>query len=214
VRLPFRISRRRRTVLDEPFAEARLVALDLETTGPDMHRDRIVAIGSIAVAGGTVRHDDAFEVVVRQARESSVDNILVHRIGGQEQLAGAEPAQALLSCLEHLGGSMAVAFRAEFDSTVLQRELRRCLGRRLHVPFLDLACLLPAFFAGAQNGSLDDWLHQFGLPLVGRHRALADAYACARLLLLVMDRARHMGLATVGDLVAQERAQRWLGRTR
>ena len=193
---------------------ARFVAMDLETTGPNMMRDRIISIGGVAVAERTVQHGDAFEIVMRQECESGVDNILIHQIGGQEQRAGAEPVGALLSFLEYLDGSVAVAFRAEFDSTVLARELQDCLGIRLRTRFIDLASILPALFPNTQNDSLDDWARHFGLPPIGRHHAIADAYANAQLLLLALEKAQRIGLASVADLLELDKSQRWLGRRR
>jgi DNA polymerase-3 subunit epsilon len=193
---------------------ARAVALDLEPTGPNMHADRIISIGAVAVTGRTVRHDDAFELVVRQERESASDNILIHQIGGQEQRAGTDPVGALVAFLDYLDGAVAVAFRAEFDATVLERELRTCLGIRARIRFLDLACILPALVPGTQNDTLDDWARHFGLPPIGRHHAIADAYANAQLLLLALDRARELGLDTTRDLLSLEKSQRWLGRRR
>jgi DNA polymerase-3 subunit epsilon len=193
---------------------ARLVALDLETTGPDMHADRIISIGAVAVTGRTIRHDDAFELVVRQEHESAVDNILIHQIGGQQQRAGADPVGALVAFLEYLDGAVAIAFRAEFDATVLERELRACLGIRVRIRFLDLACILPALVPGTPNDTLDDWARHFGLPPIGRHHAIADAYANAQLLLLALDRARQLGLDTTRDLLSLQKSQRWLGRRR
>jgi DNA polymerase-3 subunit epsilon len=193
---------------------ARFVALDLETTGPNMHADRIISIGAVAVTGRTVRHDDAFEVVVRQQRESASHNILIHQIGGQQQRAGADPVAALVALLEYLDGAVAVAFRAEFDSTVLGRELLTCLGIRVHIRFVDLACILPALVPGTPNDTLDDWVRHFGLPPIGRHDAIADAYANAQLLMLALDRARQLGLDTTRDLLTLQKSQRWLGRRR
>jgi DNA polymerase-3 subunit epsilon len=179
-----------------------------------MHSDRIISIGGVAVAGRTLRHRDSFEVVVRQQHESRVDNILIHQIGGQEQRAGAEPVEALLSFLEFLDGSIAVAFRAEFDATVLRRELHECLGIRTRPRFLDLACVLPALFPDTPNDSLDDWIRHFGLPQIGRHHAIADAYANAQLLMLALEQSQRLGLRTAGDLLDLEKSQRWLGRRR
>jgi len=193
---------------------SRFVAMDLETTGPNMMKDRIISIGGVAVAERAVQHGAAFEIVMRQDSESRVDNILIHQIGGQEQRAGAEPVGALLSFLEFLDGSIAVAFRAEFDSTVLRRELHGVLGIRLPTRFLDLAVMLPALFPSTQNDSLDDWTRFFGLPPIGRHHAIADAYANAQLLLLVLDKAQRLGLGTAADLLKLEASQRWLGRRR
>jgi len=203
-----------RSVTSGLFSLVRFVAMDLETTGANMHADRVISIGAVAVAGRTARHADSFEVVLRQDQESRVDNILIHQIGGQEQRAGEEPVGALLSFLEYLDGSIAVAFRAEFDATVLRRELHAQLGIRTRQRFLDLAVVLPALFPGTPNDTLDDWTAHFGLPPIGRHHAIADAYANAQLLLLVLEQAQRIGLRTAGDLLDLEKSQRWLGRRR
>lgn len=195
-----------------PLALARFVAMDCETTGPDMNRDQIISIGAVAVRERALRHDDAFEVVLQQAQSSAVDNILVHQIGGQEQLAGRAPAQALMEFLEWCGESVLIAFRAEFDATVLTRAVHASLGLPQQAVFLDLAALLPALFPDLANDSLDDWVRHFGLPPIGRHHAIADAYAGAQLLLLVLEQAQRRGMNTVGELIDMERAQRWLGR--
>jgi len=200
--------------LGEPLAIARFVALDLETSGPNMHVDRIISIGAVAVAARTIRHDDAFEVLLRQDCSSEVDNILIHQIGGQQQLAGEDPAEALVRCLEFIGDSRVIAFRAEFDATVFRREVRARLGLRAWPRFIDLAMLLPALFPGTDNDTLDEWTRHFGLEPVGRHHAIADAYANAQLLLLALEQAQRYGIETAWGLRDMERAQRWLGRRR
>jgi DNA polymerase-3 subunit epsilon len=203
-----------RPSLDQPLALARFVALDLETTGPRMLVDRIISIGALAVTDGTVRHDDAFEVTLRQERSSEVDNILVHQIGGQAQLGGTDPVEALVRCLEFIGDSRIVAFRAEFDQTVFRREVRLRLGVHAWPRFIDLAALLPAMVPGTSNDTLDEWVAHFGLPPVGRHQAIADAYATAQLLMIVLQDAPRAGIETSRDLRDAEQAQRWLGRRR
>ena len=196
------------------LALARFVALDLETTGPNMLRDRIISIGAVGVTAGRIRHDDAHEVVLRQHQSSEVDNILVHRIGGQQQLAGADPRLALMDLFDYVGESVVVAFRSEFDETVLTREVNEILAIPQQLIFLDLAVLLPSVFPGTQNDSLDDWSAHFGLHAIGRHQAIADAYANAQLLLLLLAQAQRDGTATVGALINMERAQKWLGKRR
>ena len=79
---------------------------------------------------------------------------------------------------------------------------------------LDLAVVLPALFPGTPNDTLDDWTRQFGLPPIGRHHAIADAYANAQLLLLALEQSQRLGLQTAGDLLDLEQSQRWLGRRR
>ena len=87
--------------------DARWVLLDVESSGLDPTRDRLLAIAAIALTrqGGAPRlvFGDSFEVLLRQP-EASVDkaNILVHGIGVGAQRGGAEPAQAL-AALEAAG---------------------------------------------------------------------------------------------------------------
>jgi DNA polymerase-3 subunit epsilon len=200
--------------LDQPLALARFVALDLETTGPRMLVDRIISIGAVAVTAGHVHHDDAFEAVLRQERSSEVSNILVHQIGGQQQLAGVDPVDALVRCLEFISDARVVAFRAEFDQTVFKREVRERLGLWAWPRFLDLAALLPAVFPGTENDSLDDWVRHFGLSPIRRHSAIADAYATAQLFMIMLQAAARSGIETARDLRDAEKAQRWLGRRR
>jgi DNA polymerase-3 subunit epsilon len=200
--------------LGQPLAIARFVALDLETTGPRMLVDRVISIGAVAVEGRTVRHDDAYEALLRQDHSSEVDNILIHQIGGQQQLGGMDPVEALVRCLEFIDASRVVAFRAEFDETVFRREALERLGVRAWPRFIDLAALLPALFPGTDNDTLDDWVRHFRLPPIGRHHAIADAYATAQLLMIVLEAAPRAGIETARDLSNAEQAQRWLGRRR
>ncbi len=179
-----------------------------------MFEDRIISIGAVAVTERTVRHDDAFEALLRQDRSSAVDNILIHQIGGQQQLAGMDPVEGLVACLEFIAESRVVAFRAEFDATVFGREVRSLLGFRAWPRFIDLATVLPALFPATENDTLDDWVAHFGLPPIGRHHAIADAYATAQLLMIVLEAAPRFGIETAADLRDAEVAQRWLGRRR
>jgi DNA polymerase-3 subunit epsilon len=198
----------------EPLATARFVALDLETTGPRMLEDRIISIGAVVVRERQVVHAEGFEALIRQSQSSTTDNILIHQIGGQQQLGGREATAVLVDFLEFLAESVAVAFRAEFDQTVLEREVSERLGLKLRTSFLDLAALLPGLFPGTSNDSLDDWTTHFDLPPVARHDAVADAYTSAELLMLVLERAQRAGMEKMGDLLEMQSAQRWLGRRR
>jgi DNA polymerase-3 subunit epsilon len=204
----------RRRIEREPLAEARIVVLDLETTGPRRDRDRVVEIGAVAVVRRAVAHRDAYSAVLRQSVASAPDNILVHRIGAQRQLDGEDPVDALLAWLEYQGPSTTVAYRADFDGTVLARELGLVLGVRRKVPLLDLAALLPELFPGTTHDTLDAWLAHFGITPLARHDALGDAYATAQLLLIALAEAERVGARTVADVAALEHTHRWLGRHR
>ena len=70
--MPWLESLQRLVGRSEPVNETRWVVLDVETSGLDIHRDRLLAIAAIAIrvdwASKTLRVDlgDSFEVVLRQ----------------------------------------------------------------------------------------------------------------------------------------------------
>ena len=190
----------------------RYVVVDTETTGVDLRRDRLIAIGAVGVGSGRIDFSDCFQTVLRQDKPSAETNILIHRIGGQTQLAGADPKEAMLEFLEYLGKSPLVAFRAEFDEAMLGHGMRAILGLPFRHPWIDLAFLLPALFPGTECAALDEWLSHFGLAGAERHDARADALATAQLLQIALVAADKVGMTQATHLIAMQKAQRWLGK--
>lgn len=215
VELPADLARRARAwrnlrAADErqPYMRARLVVVDVETSGLDARRDHLLAIGAVAVQAARLRPGDGYHVGVRAEVVSGHDNILVHGITPQAQRAGMAPAPALMGFLEYVRSDVLVAYHAAFDRAVLTRALRTALGLRLGNPWIDLAQLAPAMYPEARlaQRGLDDWLNYFGLRAQARHRAAFDAFVSAELLLILLARARARGLTSISQLqVACER---------
>jgi DNA polymerase-3 subunit epsilon len=183
----------------------RLVVVDVETTGLDPRRDRLLAIGAVSVEHRRLRAGTGIEALLRHEETSPRESILVHGIGPQEQARGLAPEQALAAFLEYAGKCPLVAYHASFDELVLGRALRESLGVRLSNPFIDLAHLAPRLVPEARlkRASLDDWLDYFGLRTHVRHRAVYDCLATGELLLILLQRATAQGITTLGALRAQ-----------
>lgn len=187
-----------------PLAQARLVAVDVETSGLDPRRDRLLAVGACAIEHERLHPGTGFEALLRQETASNRDNILIHGIGPQAQAGGAAAEDALMGFLEFARKDLLAAFHAPFDRTMLDRAARETLGLRLVNPFLDLADLAPALCPEARlaHAGLDEWLAYFGLRAAQRHRALPDAVATGELLLILLARARARGVTTLSALRA------------
>ncbi len=187
-----------------PHAGARFVVVDVETSGLDPGRDRLLAIGAVVVEAGRLRPGEGYDVTVHNPAPSARANVLVHGISPDAQAGGMPADQALMGFLELARRDVLVAFHADFDQAVLQRALREQLGVRLPNLWLDVARLAPQLVPEASAGhrGLDDWLAHFGLRAHARHRAAYDAYATAELLLILLARATRAGLASVGQLLA------------
>lgn len=191
-----------------PLGQLRSVVVDLETTGLRPRRDRILAIGALAVTGSSLRLGDTFAAVLRQPFSGSRANVVVHGITPGRQAQGQRPRDALLDFLEFAGTAPLVAFHAGFDQAFLQRAVRRRLRTGLRNRFLDLAWLLPALVPDqpTHRRSLDDWLQRYEIHVHGRHTAMGDALATAELYLLALSLAGDRA-ATLGDLLRLAEAE-------
>ena len=54
----------------------RYVIVDVETSGLNMKKDRLISIGAVALVEGRIDFADAFQVILRQDQVSSNENIL------------------------------------------------------------------------------------------------------------------------------------------
>lgn len=195
-----------------PLHTQRYAVVDVETSGLNPYRDRLISIGALAISDGLIHIDDSFEVVLRQQMPSDDRNILVHGIGGTTQITGRNPADGLIDFLNFSGKAPLIAFHAGFDHAVITRALRKVLGLDLSNVWLDVAMLAPALFTEhAPNAhTLDEWMQVFGIDNYARHDAVADAYATAQLFQIVLSQATRQGMKNCADLVKLEKDWRWL----
>ncbi|MBS7690960.1 3'-5' exonuclease [Pseudomonas lalucatii] len=200
--------------LDErPLAEQRLVVLDLETSGLDMRRDRVLSIGAVVIEHGAIDLAQQFERTLCCDRPLGA-SVLIHGLTPSSIAAGSEPAEALLDFMEFVGRSPLLAFHATFDQRMLGRALKQHLGQRLHHRFFDVAELAPLLCPQAKvaRGGLDDWARHFGLQAQQRHHASADALVTAELALILLSQARRQQLDSLP--VLQQRLRSWRRRHR
>ena len=170
--------------------ECRWVVLDVETSGLDIRRDRLLAIAAVAVGidarRAVVHLGDSFEVVLRQpgtAAPPDKANILLHGIGVGAQRAGLPAAQALQAFVAYAGASPLLAFHAAFDRAMIERALRAESLPALPNPWLDIEPLAAVLHPQVKARSFDEWMASFGIHCAVRHQAAADTLATADLLL-------------------------------
>lgn len=202
-----------------PADTHRWVVVDVETSGLDADRARLLAIAAVALNLDGPRPSlcagDSFEIVIGQD-EAPVDkaNILLHGIGIGAQRQGVEPALALERFEAWLGRAPLIAFHAAFDETLIRRAMARFRGRQLSNPWLDLAQLAPLALPQVKARSLDDWLASQGLACAVRHQAAADAWATAELLLKLWPDIQRNGEPPSFERLQRRVAERrWLGST-
>lgn len=201
--------------VDAAAADTRWVVIDVESTGLDPRRDRLVAIAGVAVhffdGAPRVVADDSFEVVV-QATGPGFDraNILVHGVGVGAQRRGVELVKALEAFERWAGSSLRVGYHVDFDRVLIERAARTAGQAAVRARWLDLSPLAAATHPQVRAKALDEWLEHFGIPCLARHEAVADTLATAELLLRLWPALQRAGVTNADKAQALARNQRWL----
>ncbi|MET0776191.1 MAG: 3'-5' exonuclease [Pseudomonas mandelii] len=194
--------------------EQRWVVLDLETTGLNLNKDRVLSIGAVVIEDGAIDFSQQFERTLQCADMKVGPSVLIHGLGPSAIAAGSDPAQALVEFMEFVADSPVLAFHAPFDQHMLGRSLKEHLGYKLQHPFLDVADIAPLLCPQAhiRDAGLDEWIDWFKLEVFERHNASADALATAELALILFSRARQQQIHSPLNL--QQRVSQWKRRQR
>lgn len=189
--------------------EQRWVVLDLETTGLNLNKDRVLSIGAVVIEDGAIDFSQQFERTLQCTDLKLAPSVLIHGLGPSAIAAGSDPVQALLEFMEFVGDSPLLAFHAPFDQHMLGRALKDHLGFKLQHAFLDVAAMAPLLCpqASLREAGLDDWINWFKLEVFERHNASADALATAELALILFSRARQQQIQSPLNL--QQRLSQW-----
>lgn len=194
----WRLAPRPRAGAPRRLADIPFVVVDVETTGGRPPADRITEIAAVRVRCG--RLEEEWTTLVNPGclipwfaeRLTGIDDALVARAPAFRRVADR--------FLEFLGGAPFVAHNADFDWRIVNAELLEARGGTLvnaHVCTVRLARrLLPH----VRRRNLDALAYMFGIPVEGRHRALPDARAAARVLVRLLELADERGVTTEVDL--------------
>jgi len=195
-----------------PWDACRLVVVDVESSGLDVRKDHLIAIGAVALVNGRISLADSLDIVLQQSQVSGKANILIHGIGGVAQRQGMPSAEALLTFLEFIGKSPLIAFHVAFDQSMIGEAMKAHLGFHFKHAWADLAYAAPALYPqlARRFRSLDQWIAYFHIGNYARHSALADALATAELLLALrpqLETRQALSFQGLRDLERERRRQ-------
>ncbi len=189
-------------VSELPLHKQRFVVVDLETSGLNTLKDKILSIGAVTIEDSAIALGHQFSCTLRRQNLTVSESVLIHQIPPSEVAAGIRPEKALLSFMEYVGSSPLLAFHASFDQRMLVREMEDAFAYQLRHPFYDVAEIAPLLYPehNMRNPGLDDWVEFFGLQVLQRHNASADAMVTAELMLILLKRAEQQGIEDLATL--------------
>ena len=121
-----------------PWREARLVSVDVETTGLDAGLDRVISFGAVPIVQGRIVSGDAVYGLVNPQRDLPSESIVIHGIRPQDLLEAPTAPEAFRPLAEIVRGAEVIAHAERVERGFLSKPLRS-LGVRLPRKLLDTA---------------------------------------------------------------------------
>jgi DNA polymerase-3 subunit epsilon len=182
------------------LAAGRYVVFDLETTGLAPSRgDAIVSIGAVRVRDAAPDEADIFRTLVNPGRPIPPAATRYHGITAAMVASAPTVPQAIDSFLQFAGDDVLVAHNAAFDMA--------CLHAAEHAgapatPNPALCSMVLSHWLDPQetDHSLDGVAARLGEVIHGRHDALGDALATARIFCRLLARADARGVDHLEEL--------------
>lgn len=179
----------------EDISQIRFVALDTETTGFDIYRDRILSIGAVGIKANTIDVSDGFEVYLKQ-KTFNPETVKIHGLLKNETEDCIPEGVAVKRLLKYLGNSVLVAHHAGFDLKMINRALSRQGLPDLKNKVLDTGRLYRRTLIASnliqkkKNYSLDELAETFNLDIKDRHTAAGDAFITAMAFLQIVGKLK------------------------
>ncbi|HJC61632.1 MAG TPA: DNA polymerase III subunit epsilon [Candidatus Dietzia intestinigallinarum] len=198
-----------------PVSRLPLLAVDVETTGLDPRRDRVLAVGFVPVDGDRIVLGGAGSALVRSGVDGDDDGVgqsaTVHGITDDDLAGGVSVEQALDLLFDALAGRVLLAHYSRIEIDFLGALCRRRYGVRPPLTAVDTlglqrrlaGCAIDMDFTGDLHPEgLRLWgaRERYGLPRYRAHDALVDAVACAELYLAQLAELGRRGACTLRDL--------------
>lgn len=159
--------------VDVSFLPQQFIVVDVETTGLDPEKHRIIEIGAIKVNRNSINHD-TFQALIK------IDGILPQKITEitgitAEMLAkdGQSIESAMSEFIQFAGNLRLVAFNAPFDLGFLSNAARQ-LDIKIENPVSCALNMSRRAWPGLKNYKLETLAGIGGLSTQGNHRALKD----------------------------------------
>lgn len=186
-----------------PLVALEAVAVDTETTGLDERNARVVQLGAVKLLGGKILRGGRFDVLINPGIPIPPLSSAIHGIRDTDVAEAAPFSTVWPAFQDFAGGLPLIGYRTGFDVAVLRRECRLAGASWPERPQLCVRVLsriaAPPSLANTSLENLCAWL---GITIEGRHTALGDAIAAAKVWAKLIPLLRKKGIRTVGEAIS------------
>ncbi len=178
------------------------VVTDVETTGSDPSLHRIIEIACVVVRGGEIAERLHSLINPHQFVPPFISQLT--GITNADVVTAPEEQQVmpLVAQLLSTAGAVFVAHQELFDWRFVQQALQRCGCTVGDIPRLCTLRLARRLLPMDRKKNLGALAEYYDIPINGRHRALGDAEATARVLLCQLEELERRGIESLEELLS------------
>jgi DNA polymerase-3 subunit epsilon/CBS domain-containing protein len=188
-----------------PLLAMNVVALDTETTGLEVDRDRIVQIGAVRMRGVEIDAGDCLDLLVNPGVAIAPASTRIHGLSDADVADAPATPDALAQLAAFIGNAVVVGHSVHFDLAILRHEAARHGVAWREPKALDTALLAAALVSSRVDNSIEALALTYGIEITGRHTALGDALATARIFAAMLGPLRQRGARSLAEAEAFQR---------
>lgn len=182
----------------EPESSVRWAIFDLETTGFDLSKDRILSAAITIVEDGEFKMQSLQSWYIYQNLKEVNEATKLHGILPSQTESGIPEKQFLEQLIPLLAGTVIIGHHIAFDAAMLNAAMERHFSIPLKNQLLDTAYFasteLEAFrktgYANQAPPSMEEVCAQLNVPMAERHTAAGDVFTTAQIFLILRGRLK------------------------
>lgn len=153
------------------------IVLDVETTGLDYKKERIIEFAAVRLENGVIKAK--YETLINPKQHIRKSSMAVHGI--TEEMIADQPTEeeAMPAIFEFIGEYPIVAHNAIFDYNFLNESSKRLYGKPIVNQRIDSQFLFKEVYPEFESHGLENLMLKFGVDFDTRHRAMADTIGLA-----------------------------------
>ena len=182
-----------------PLIALPVLILDLETTGLDVRKDRVVQIGAIKMSGAEVEDTAKYDQLVNPETAIPGTSSRIHGLTDSDVVAAPTYPEISETLRKLLAGRVVIGHHIGFDLAVLRHEAVRISIPWQDPPTLDIAQLLGALDPSLRDLGLETIAMHLGINIQGRHTAAGDCQATAEVWAKLLPLLRDAEVRTLGE---------------
>ena len=204
-----------RDFLEQPYVSRRkliketdVVSLDIETTGLDSKKDRIVSIGLVQISALGIELNSCWHQIIKTNEVLPGKSVVIHNITDDDTATGITIEDAIPELLQRLKGKVVLVHNSNVEQGFINVICQKLYQTDFVMPVIDTQVLAKRSFDRKNIVYKPSELRLFNLrklyklPPYKAHNALLDAIATAELFLAMLPTISASDNARLSDFLS------------